>query len=96
MADNGQARCGDPRDASRTEAFGDQEVCGPALRLVPDTLETLLTRVVTNLRQSLSDAKTMPPGFASACRRDAAAVIDAGRLAGLLPTHQAMPDKESR
>jgi hypothetical protein len=46
-------------------------------------LETLLTRVVADLRSSLPNAT---PEFASACRRDAIAVIDAGHAAGLLRT----------
>ena len=57
---------------------------GPHLHLVPDTLETLLTRVVTELRSSLPDAPTAEVEFGSACRRDAVAVIEAGHAAGLL------------
>jgi hypothetical protein len=55
---------------------------GLHLRLVPDTLETLLTRVVADLRSSLSD--TADSRFGLACRRDAIAVIEAGHAAGLL------------
>jgi hypothetical protein len=61
----------------------------PHLHLVPDTLETLLTRVVVTLRASLTDG--VPANFASACRRDAIAVIDAGHAAGLLQLHQGLP-----
>ena len=57
---------------------------GPHLRLVPDTLETLLTRVVVNLRSSLPDIMTVDSEFASSCRHDAIAVIEAGHAAGLL------------
>jgi len=56
----------------------------PQLSLVPDTLETLLTRVVADLRSSLPDATAADSGFGSACRRDAIAVIEAGHAAGLL------------
>jgi hypothetical protein len=61
----------------------------PHLHLVPDTLETLLTRVVATLRSSLTDG--VPAGFASACRRDAIAVIDAGHAAGLLQMPEGLP-----
>jgi hypothetical protein len=60
----------------------------PHLRLVPDTLETLLTRVVATLRSSLPDPEAVDSAFAHACRRDAIAVIDAGQAAGLLHTHR--------
>lgn len=56
-----------------------------------DTLETLLTRVVADLRSSLPDAPAGDSAFASACRRDAIAVIEAGHAAGLLRTHEGPP-----
>jgi hypothetical protein len=62
----------------------------PQLRLVPDTLETLLTRVVANLRSSLPDTATADSEFASACRRDAVAVIEAGHAAGLLQVRKGL------
>ena len=57
---------------------------GPHLHLVPDTLETLLTQVVANLRSFMPETATGSSDFDSACRRDAIAVIEAGRAAGLL------------
>jgi len=67
--------------------FPDEEPArlAPQLRLVPDTLETLLTRVVADLRASSPDTT------AAACRRDAIAVIEAGRAAGLLTTRKRLP-----
>ena len=65
----------------RTEVSGRP---GPHLHLVPDTLETLLTRVVANLRSSAPETAIAGSDFGSACRRDAIAVIEAGRAAGLL------------
>jgi len=65
----------------------------PQLRLVPDTLETLLTRVVANLRSSSPDTATAHSDFGSACRRDAMAVIEAGHAAGLLQTHRGSPTR---
>jgi len=64
---------------------------GPHLRLVPDTLETLLTRVVADLRSSLPGTATADSEFASACRHDAIAVIKAGRAAGLLQARKSLP-----
>ncbi|MEO6215379.1 MAG: hypothetical protein ABIO86_05075 [Sphingomonas sp.] len=62
----------------------------PHLRLVPDTLETLLTRVVANLR-SAPDTAVADSTLGSACRRDAIAVIEAGRAAGLLEARKGWP-----
>ena len=62
----------------------------PHLHLVPDTLETLLTRVVANLRSS-SDMTVADAALGSACRRDAIAVIEAGRAAGLLKARKSWP-----
>jgi hypothetical protein len=63
----------------------------PHLHLVPDTLETLLTRVVVNLRSSLPETATAGSDFGSACHRDAIAVIEAGRAAGLLEARKRSP-----
>jgi len=61
------------------------------LRLVPDTLETLLTRVVADLRSSLPGSVTAADSeFGSTCRRDAIAVIEAGHAAGLLHTRRTL------
>ena len=60
------------------------------LHLVPDTLETLLTRVVTNLR-SAPDIAAADSTLGSACHRDAIAVIEAGRAAGLLKAGKGWP-----
>ena len=62
----------------------------PHLHLVPDTLETLLARVVANLR-SAPDTAVADSTLGSACRRDAIAVIEAGRAAGLLKTREGWP-----
>ena len=62
----------------------------PHLHLVPDTLETLLTRVVANLR-SAPDTTVADSALGSACHRDAIAVIEAGRAAGLLKAHKGWP-----
>lgn len=62
----------------------------PHLRLVPDTLETLLTRVVADLRSSLPGSVTADSEFGSTCRRDAIAVIEAGHAAGLLRTRKTL------
>jgi len=62
----------------------------PHLRLVPDTLETLLTRVVADLRSSLPDSVTAGSEFGSTCRRDAIAVIEAGHAAGLLQARKSL------
>ena len=64
---------------------------GPQLHLVPDTLETLLTRVVANLRTSMPETATARADFGSACRRDAIAVIEAGRAAGLITMRSRLP-----
>lgn len=63
----------------------------PHLHLVPDTLETLLTRIVANLRSSTPDIAITDSAIGSACRRDAIAVIEAGRAAGLLKTREGWP-----
>lgn len=52
----------------------------PALRLVPETLETLLTRVIAEQRADTSDQAD----FLHACHRDAIAAIRIGRATGLL------------
>jgi hypothetical protein len=62
----------------------------PHLRLVPDTLETLLTRVVADLRSSLPGAVAADAEFGSTCRRDAIAVIEAGHAAGLLQARKGL------
>lgn len=62
----------------------------PHLHLVPDTLETLLARVVANLR-SAPDTAVADSTLGSACRRDAIAVIEAGRAAGLLKARKGWP-----
>jgi len=52
----------------------------PALSLVPETLETLLTRVIAEQRaESAGQAD-----FLHACRRDAITAISVGRATGLL------------
>ena len=63
----------------------------PHLHLVPDTLETLLTRIVANLRSSAPDTAITDCALGSACRRDAIAVIEAGRAAGLLKARSGLP-----
>ena len=62
----------------------------PHLHLVPDTLETLLARVVANLR-SAPDTAVADSSLGSACHRDAIAVIEAGRAAGLLKARKGWP-----
>ncbi|MEO9131518.1 MAG: hypothetical protein ABI240_09945 [Sphingomonas sp.] len=69
----------------RDPLLGDEALpAGPQLRLVPDTLEMLLSRVIANLRSSLPNSAVAESEFGSACRRDAIAVIEAGHAAGLL------------
>ena len=63
----------------------------PHLHLVPDTLETLLTRIVANLRSSSPDTAIADSALGSACRRDAIAIIEAGRAAGLLKARKGWP-----
>ena len=63
----------------------------PHLHLVPDTLETLLTRVVANLRSSSTGIAIADSTLGSACHRDAIAVIEAGRAAGLLKAGKGWP-----
>ncbi len=82
MGENSRSSFGLVRDRETVRAR-------PHLHLVPDTLETLLTRVVVTLRASLTDG--VPADFASACRRDAIAVIDAGHAAGLFQTPEGFP-----
>ncbi|MEO7688719.1 MAG: hypothetical protein ABIS51_05485 [Sphingomonas sp.] len=63
----------------------------PHLHLVPDTLETLLTRIVANLRSSSPDTAIADSALGSACHRDAIAIIEAGRAAGLLKARKGWP-----
>lgn len=73
-----------------TAAFPSEQdfASGPALALVPDNLETLLTGVIARLR-SLPDATPD-------CRRDAVAAIAIGRATGLLTPRARLAAVESR
>lgn len=63
----------------------------PHLHLVPETLETLLTRVVASLRSSSTGIAIADSTLGSACHLDAIAVIEAGRAAGLLESRKGWP-----
>lgn len=52
----------------------------PTLRLVPETLESVLTRLIAQQRADLAGQAD----FADTCRRDAIAAIMIGRATGLL------------
>ena len=63
----------------------------PHLHLVPDTLETLLTQIVANLRSRSPDTAIADSALGSACRREAIAVIEAGHAAVLLKAGKGWP-----
>lgn len=72
------AKTAEPFPADQDDGAGK-----PLLGLVPDTLETLLTKALVALRSS-PDLLANAPDFTLACRRDAVAAIEIGRTLGLL------------
>jgi hypothetical protein len=75
-------KTGEPLSVDEDDAAG-SSAGKPLLSLVPDTLETLLTKAIVALRSS-PDFSVSAPDFTHACRRDAIAAIEIGRALGLL------------